>query len=279
MPIAGGRGYLNERYDPETGLQYLHARYHDPILGRFLTPDTWDVMQQGVDINRYAYAGNDPVNMSDPNGHHWLASGTSNNWQGSNGEWLNHSSSRSEMERKATYRDGLTFGLTRMPEAERNLFRNQALTAGGAAFFAGNAVGGQLRPYTIEWKETAIEALINSLTAGTESAYSALAKRQALEAVAGKKVAAQIIAQNGVVISGYTKHGVNRAIGDAAKRAGTSPEAILDALKNPIKAVKEGVDDLGRPYQVFTGTDARVVLNPQTGQIISVNPLSGLGAR
>jgi RHS repeat-associated protein len=68
-PIAGGKGYLNERYDPETGLQYLHARYQDPILGRFLTPDTWDVMQQGVDINRYAYAGNDPVNMSDPNGH------------------------------------------------------------------------------------------------------------------------------------------------------------------------------------------------------------------
>jgi RHS repeat-associated protein len=67
-PIAGGKGYLNERYDPETGLQYLHARYHDPILGRFLTPDTWDVMLQGVDINRYAYAGNDPVNFSDPNG-------------------------------------------------------------------------------------------------------------------------------------------------------------------------------------------------------------------
>jgi RHS repeat-associated protein len=71
-PIAGGKGYLNERYDPETGLQYLHARYHDPILGRFLTPDTWDVMLQGVDINRYAYAGGDPVNASDPNGHNWM---------------------------------------------------------------------------------------------------------------------------------------------------------------------------------------------------------------
>jgi RHS repeat-associated protein len=71
-PIAGGKGYINERYDPETGLQYLHARYHDPILGRFLTPDTWDPMLAGVDINRYAYAGNDPVNMSDPNGHHYV---------------------------------------------------------------------------------------------------------------------------------------------------------------------------------------------------------------
>lgn len=94
--------------------------------------------------------------------------------------------SRSEMERKATYGDGLAFGLTRMSEAERNLFRNQALTEGGAAFFAGNAVGGQLRPYTSEWKETAIESLINVLTDGTGSAYSTLAKRQAIEAIAGK---------------------------------------------------------------------------------------------
>ncbi|WP_421696613.1 RHS repeat-associated core domain-containing protein [Aestuariivirga sp.] len=64
-----GKGYINERFDPETGLQYLHARYYDPLLGRFLSPDTWDPDLAGVDINRYAYAGNDPVNGSDANGH------------------------------------------------------------------------------------------------------------------------------------------------------------------------------------------------------------------
>ncbi len=64
-----GKGYINERFDPETGLQYLNARYYDPLLARFLTPDTWDPELPGVDINRYAYAGNDPVNFSDPNGH------------------------------------------------------------------------------------------------------------------------------------------------------------------------------------------------------------------
>jgi RHS repeat-associated protein len=68
-PSIGGKGYINERYDPETGLQYLHARYYDPDLARFITPDTWDPMLPGVDINRYAYAGNDPVNGSDANGH------------------------------------------------------------------------------------------------------------------------------------------------------------------------------------------------------------------
>jgi RHS repeat-associated protein len=67
--ILNGKSYINERFDPETGLQYLHARYYDPDLGRFLTPDTWDPTIAEVDVNRYAYAGNDPVNFSDANGH------------------------------------------------------------------------------------------------------------------------------------------------------------------------------------------------------------------
>ena len=69
LTAANGRGYINERFDPETGLQYLHARYYDPNLGRFFCPDTWDPTIPGVDINRYAYAGNDPVNGLDPGGH------------------------------------------------------------------------------------------------------------------------------------------------------------------------------------------------------------------
>jgi RHS repeat-associated protein len=63
------KGYIGERFDPETNLQYDHARFMDPNYGRFLSPDTWDPILAGVDFNRYAYAGNDPINMSDPNGH------------------------------------------------------------------------------------------------------------------------------------------------------------------------------------------------------------------
>ena len=69
ITATSARGYINEVFDPETGLQYLHARYYDPNLGRFLTADTWDPMLPGVDFNRYAYAGNDPINGSDPTGH------------------------------------------------------------------------------------------------------------------------------------------------------------------------------------------------------------------
>jgi hypothetical protein len=41
---------------------------------RFLTPDAYDPWMQGVDINRYAYSQDDPINHSDPNGHDWFTS-------------------------------------------------------------------------------------------------------------------------------------------------------------------------------------------------------------
>jgi RHS repeat-associated protein len=63
------KAYIGERYDSEDGLMYLHARYYDALRGGVLTPDWFDPDQVGVDFNRYAYAGNDPVNASDPNGH------------------------------------------------------------------------------------------------------------------------------------------------------------------------------------------------------------------
>ncbi|PBB27940.1 hypothetical protein CK227_02640 [Mesorhizobium sp. WSM4308] len=63
------KSYIGERFDPETGLLYLNARYMDPVLGRFISPDDWDPTLPGVGTNRYAYALNDPVNKGDPNGH------------------------------------------------------------------------------------------------------------------------------------------------------------------------------------------------------------------
>ncbi|MER9852209.1 RHS repeat-associated core domain-containing protein, partial [Mesorhizobium sp. M0106] len=65
------KSYIGERFDPETGLLYLNARYMDPVLGRFISPDDWDPTLGSVGTNRYAYAGNDPINKSDQNGSCW----------------------------------------------------------------------------------------------------------------------------------------------------------------------------------------------------------------
>ncbi len=49
-----------------TGLQYNRARYYSPTLQRFISEDPLGF--GGGSVNLYAYAGNDPINASDPSG-------------------------------------------------------------------------------------------------------------------------------------------------------------------------------------------------------------------
>jgi RHS repeat-associated protein len=53
-----------------TGLQYFNARYYDPQLGTFISPDTL-VPDPGVvfDYNRYMYVRGNPMLFIDPSGH------------------------------------------------------------------------------------------------------------------------------------------------------------------------------------------------------------------
>jgi len=59
------RGYIDQRQDGETSLTYLHARYYDPALGIFLSPDP--IGPEGG-LNSYAYSYGDPINATDPSG-------------------------------------------------------------------------------------------------------------------------------------------------------------------------------------------------------------------
>ncbi|MEM7129271.1 MAG: RHS repeat-associated core domain-containing protein [Chloroflexota bacterium] len=53
-----------------TGLMYYNARYYDPKIGHFISPDTL-VPDAGLvfDYNRYMYVRGNPVNLNDPTGH------------------------------------------------------------------------------------------------------------------------------------------------------------------------------------------------------------------
>ncbi|NBD12295.1 FG-GAP-like repeat-containing protein [Corallococcus silvisoli] len=57
--------------DEPSGLLYFGARYYDPALGRFLTPDSRTASRiSGRDsLNRFAFAINNPVTYTDPTGH------------------------------------------------------------------------------------------------------------------------------------------------------------------------------------------------------------------
>ena len=59
-------GFAGGLYDSDTGLVRLGVRDYDPTPGRFTAKDPW--LFAGDDTNLYAYAGNDPINYSDPSG-------------------------------------------------------------------------------------------------------------------------------------------------------------------------------------------------------------------
>ena len=64
------RGYY---YDTETGWYYLNARYYDPNVGRFLSPDTILGANGGLQgYNLFAYCNNNPVMFADPSGNLYL---------------------------------------------------------------------------------------------------------------------------------------------------------------------------------------------------------------
>jgi len=81
-----GYTWNGAQYDATTGLYYLNDRYYDPTTGRFISEDPasaqyynpplgrWThqnphlAVTDPVSYNRYAYAGNDPVDLRDPSG-------------------------------------------------------------------------------------------------------------------------------------------------------------------------------------------------------------------
>ena len=67
--------YKDYLYDEETGFYYLQSRYYDPEIGRFISPDTTDVLTATpmalTDKNLYAYCDNNPVVRADHSGEFW----------------------------------------------------------------------------------------------------------------------------------------------------------------------------------------------------------------
>ena len=61
--------FTGQELDSESGLYYYGARYYDPEIGRFISPDS--IVQDYTDpqtLNRYSYCRNNPLIYIDPNG-------------------------------------------------------------------------------------------------------------------------------------------------------------------------------------------------------------------
>lgn len=239
-----GPGYTGHVNDPDTNFVYMQARYYDPPVGRFLSIDpVVPVAGNAFNFNRFDYGNNNPIKNVDPDG-----------------------------------RDSVGENIDQNAQAASDAGNRVAAYGWAFAGVAWSAFGAESLSQVADKGSSATTG--DKAGAGLEL-LSALPPvkivgKAAMIAEDGAK-AAGIVAKDGTKITGFTKHGVDRAVGDAGKRAGTKPAAILDALKNPGK-VKEGVDSQGRAFKVYTGENARVVVNPETGKVISTNPLSRNGS-
>ncbi len=61
-------GFLGKIEDDSTGLNYLSARYYDPAIAKFISTDPLLDLRKPQWANPFAYAGNNPVGLSDPTG-------------------------------------------------------------------------------------------------------------------------------------------------------------------------------------------------------------------
>jgi RHS repeat-associated protein len=262
--------FTGKERDAESGLDYFGARYYGSNMGRFMSPDWADKAEpvpyadltNPQSLNLYSYAGNNPLSRSDADGHFWQELGNLLKYN----HYVNNAGLEAALQGDAD-------------EARKNISGYTNLNVNGKS--PADALKGLSNQQTVDLDRSLTNFFENNMMSSKGTQLGLVIASFGAEGLEARVVSG-IEAANGTVITGFTEHGVDRAIGDAAAgtpgaRAGTRPQAILDAIKNPTK-VTSGVDSQGRPYQVFTGKDARVVVNPSSGRIVSVNPLSGAGA-
>jgi len=67
---VNAKRYGGHESDLDAALVYMHARYYDPSLGRFLSADSMvPELANPQAFNRYAYVYNNPISNADPTGH------------------------------------------------------------------------------------------------------------------------------------------------------------------------------------------------------------------
>jgi RHS repeat-associated protein len=74
IAVAGGSSnaylFAGEQRDSETELDYLRARYYDPLVGRFVSADAYEgTLDDPMSLHDYQYAHANPVVFTDPSGY------------------------------------------------------------------------------------------------------------------------------------------------------------------------------------------------------------------
>ena len=239
------RGYY---YDSETGFYYVSSRYYDPEVGRWINADDADYI--GADgsplsYNLFAYCLNNPVNRTDVEG----------NWSLPN--WAKVAIGAVALAGAVALTVATGGGAAAVAVGVAKVVGSVAVSTAVSA-----GVG-----YLNNGKQGAIDGACNGFMFGSLSACGGAALKYVSSAANKASVATSLSEPKTVAntITGYTKHGLNQAIG--RNGVGVKPSAILDAVRNPVDVVTK-IDKLGRISTQYRGTQSTVVLN-ELGKVVS----------
>nr|BAL54470.1 hypothetical conserved protein [uncultured Planctomycetota bacterium] len=314
-PAAGNRFKFTAReLDAALSLYYYRARWYDPQLGRFLAEDPLSF--SAGDANLYRYVFNNPLRYVDPTGLSWWDKVKGFGRGVVNGVWnFVHEAVLIPVDIGGTFLDlglglvdsgfgtNLSFGYEaksyygraleeRLRHGDLDGFWDLAGTTAVDAFLLG------LPSTYVAIEEAFTEGNLEPLgeVLGTYTGAATLGGAGRGIGARGRTVACRLVppsptettftvrvgrpvitAKDGTKIRGFTVHGIDRVIiGDARKRPGVRPQALLDAVKRPI-LIQRGVDPQGRPFVEYIGQDAKVIVNPDTGLVVTAWPLSEAG--
>jgi RHS repeat-associated protein len=233
-PLKNGPGYTGHMEDPGTGLVYMQQRYYDPAIARFLSVDPVGPLADPTNhFGRYHYGLNNPYRFTDPDG------------------------------REPKHKPSPCTG-TRIPTDGCGAFPgNQGASFGrntGSGDPVADAEVADLRRARAPLAEGVQEAgqAASAIGDGIETIYLAAIPVPGA-AIAGAARAAGIV---GGKITGYTRHGLEQAIGRDGGR-GVHPQAIVDAVRSPTKVIEQA----GGKTK-YVGKDATVILNNE-GKVVT----------
>lgn len=185
--------FSGKEWDAGAELYFFEARHYDPYVGRFIQADIMVLGSQSSlpsDLNRYAYAGNNPVIYTDPSGRFIftliavVVAGAIINASitaavdAANGEfsWANVGIAAAVGAVSGLVGFGVgsaaTIGLTAAFGASTSLITSAALTGASAAIggfaggFVGSVVEDGLKGDAVDWKKAGISGAIDGATAG-----------------------------------------------------------------------------------------------------------------
>lgn len=305
--VLPDRGFTGHEFLKYFNLYNMNGRLYDPLVARFLNVDPYVQMPDySQNLNRYTYCLNNPLKYTDPDGEFiftllaaiipgaqpllpfalaadisWMtdyglqvAMNYANKQEGWTGkdiwfkqiDWFDVGMS--------AVVGGVTGGYGAELKAGKELGKFGTWVVKNSKLITlGEMVATSAFDITGEgWQKVGMDDFTKRFAIG----LTIYGINDIVGNVLSKKTSSikqKIESVNGIEITGFQGHGVNRAIGDF-ERVGLKPEAILDALQNPLQINDVVIDNLGRPSQRFIGRLGEVVINPLTGQIISVNPTS-----